>query len=147
MALNKCIFIGRLVRDVDVKTVGNDTKVANFTIAVDRRFKQKDKDQPTADFIPVTVWRKSAEFAEKYFRKGKQVSVCGSLETYNWKKEDGSTGYGFRINADELGFADSSKNGNNNAGTANAGDNFDDGFPAEGGFIPADDFESDDLPF
>ncbi len=148
MALNKCIFIGRLVRDVEFKTVGDNVPVANFTIAVDKRYKGKDQKQPTADFISVAAWRKSAEFAEKYFSKGKQVSVCGSLETYTWEKEDGTKGYGFRINAEELGFADSAKNenGGNNAASGNAGGGFDDGFPAEEGFMNPDGFD-DDLPF
>lgn len=149
MALNKCIFIGRLVRDVEFKTVGDDVLVANFTIAVDKRYKGKDQKQPTADFIPIVAWRKSGEFAKKYFSKGKQVSVCGSLETYTWEKEDGTKGYGFRINAEELGFADSVKNengSNNAASSGNTGDGFGDEFPAEEGFMNPDGFD-DDLPF
>ncbi len=145
--MNKCIFIGRLVRDVELKTVGDNVPVANFTIAVDKRFKPKEDGQPTADFIPIVAWRKSAEFANKHFHKGKQVAICGSLETYTWDKEDGSKGYGFRINAEELRFADSARGegGNNSSGNSNAGSNsgdFDD-FPAE---IPNGDFD-DDLPF
>ena len=151
MALNKCIFIGRLVRDVELKNVAGDISVANFTIAVDKRYKAKDQNQPTADFIPVVVWRKSAEFAAKYFSKGKQVSVCGALETYTWDKEDGTKGYGFRINAEELGFADSAKNENGNQSAANntdgnIGGGFGDEFPAEEGFVSVEGF-NDDLPF
>lgn len=149
MALNKCIFIGRLVRDVEFKTVAGDVPVANFTIAVDRRYKGKDQEQPTADFVPVVAWRKSAEFADKYFRKGKQISVCGSLETYTWDKEDGTKGHGFRINTEELGFADSAKNengGNNTVSSGNTGGGFGDEFPAEEGFMNSDGFD-DDLPF
>ncbi len=146
MGLNKCIFIGRLTRDVELKTVGDNVPVANFTIAVDRRFKPKDDSQDTADFIPVAAWRKSAEFASKYFHKGKQVYVCGAMETYSWEK-DGVKNYGFRINADEIGFADSAKGegGNNSPGNTNA----DDDFPAEIGqsFAPVSDFENEDLPF
>ncbi len=111
MALNRVILIGRLVRDVEVKTFGEGVKLASFTLAVDRRFKGKDKNQPSADFIPVSVWRKSAEFAEKYFSKGKQVYVSGALETYSYESE-GRTMHGFRINADEIGFADSIKSDN-----------------------------------
>ena len=115
--MNKVILIGRLTRDVELKTVGEDISVANFTLAVDRRYKSKNGEQPSADFIPVKVWRKTAEFAAKYFHKGKQVYACGSLETYSYEK-DGEQRYGFRINADEIGFADSApQSGNANKGS------------------------------
>ena len=143
MGLNKSILIGRLVRDVEMRTVGENTNVANFTLAVDRRFKSRDEEQPKADFIPVTVWRKSAEFAEKYFSKGKQVYVCGAIETYSYEK-DGNKVYGFRVNADEIGFADTLKTDDGNQNESNKAGN--DDFPMDG-FMPQDDFEGDDLPF
>ncbi|OQB11872.1 MAG: Single-stranded DNA-binding protein ssb [Firmicutes bacterium ADurb.Bin193] len=142
--LNKVILIGRLVRDVEVKTVGNDTKLANFTLAVDRRFKSKAEDQPTADFIPVSVWRKSAEFAESYFHKGKQVYVCGALETYTYE-QNGEKRYGFRVNADDIGFADSAKADGSNK-PADDGNEF--AAPPMGDFPMGDqDALGDDLPF
>ena len=110
--MNKVVLIGRLAKDVEMRTVGDNISVANFTLAVDRRFKRKNEDQPSADFIPVTAWRKTAEFAGKYFHKGKQVYAFGSLETYSYEK-DGEQRYGFRVNADELGFADSAPQGEN----------------------------------
>ena len=134
--LNKVILIGRLVRDVEMKTVGNDTQLANFTLAVDRRFKSKTEGQPSADFIPVSAWRKTAEFVSKYFHKGKQVYVCGALETYTYDK-DGEKRYGFRINADDVGFADSAKTTGEEKGGGS--DDF--------GMMPGEDFLGDDLPF
>lgn len=146
--LNKVILIGRLVRDVEMKTVGENTNLANFTLAVDRRFKSKAEGQPTADFIPISAWRKTAEFAGKYFRKGKQVYVCGALETYTYE-QNGEKKYGFRVNADEVGFADSVKNDENNVNTGNNGDD-ENGFPGPGNdfaFGDPGDFAGDDLPF
>ena len=119
--LNKCIFIGRLTKDPEISDV-NGIKAARFTIAVDRRFKSKSENAPTADFIPVQVWRKTAEFVEKFFHKGKQVYVAGNLETYSYEK-DGVKRSGFNINADDVGFADTVKSENNNLS--------DDDFPAE----------------
>ena len=118
--MNKVMLIGRLTKDVEMRTVGQDTAIANFTLAVDRRFKSKNEGQPTADFIPVSVWRKTAEFVEKYFRKGKQVYVCGSLETYTYE-QNGERKYGFRVNADEVGFADGAKSDGNGPASANKG--------------------------
>ena len=141
--LNKCIFIGRLTRDPEVSDV-KGIKAARFTIAVDRRFKGKSDNAPTADFIPVHVWQKTAEFAENFFHKGKQVYVSGSLETYLYEK-DGAKKSGFNINADDICYADTLKSANNNSA--------DDDFPAEnpsgfsglGGFDVMGEFE-DNLP-
>lgn len=150
MGLNSCNFIGRLTRDVEVSTVGEgNIKVANFTIAVDRSYKGKNENEPTADFIPVQVWRKKAEFAESYFSKGKQVYVSGRLETYSYDNKQGQKVYSFRIDASDIGFADTLKGNNgeqsDNNGTYTGGnDGFDmSDFPDMG---PGN-FEDDDLPF
>ncbi len=136
--LNKCIFIGRLTKDPEIKMAGN-VKVANFRIAVQRRYKKKDEDRPAVDFIPVTTWRSSAEFAEKYFEKGKLVFVVGDLETYSYEK-DGERINSFCINAGEVGFAESKKS--ENADNQRDG-NTESDFADFGEFEPGD----DDLPF
>ena len=150
MGLNSCNLIGRLTRDVEVATVGeNNIKVANFTIAVDRSYKGKNENDPSADFIPVQVWRKKAEFAENYFSKGKQVYVSGRLETYSYDNKQAQKVYAFRIDASDIGFADtlkgnsSEQSGNEGAYTGN-NDDFDmSPFPD----MNPGDFEDDDLPF
>lgn len=151
MALNKVILIGRLTRDVELKTVGNDTSLANFTLAVDRRYKSKNEEQPAADFIPVSAWRKTAEFAGKYFHKGKQVYVCGALETYTYE-QNGEKKFGFRVNAEEVGFADSAGNGDSGQGNqfnGNTGNVREPDFADASSFDFGDpnDFDGDDLPF
>ena len=152
MGLNKNIYIGRLTRDPEIKMFGENTKCANFTIAVDRRFKSKNQDAPSADFIPITAWRGTAEFIEKYFSKGKQIYVCGWLETYSYEK-DGQKVFSFRVNADEVGFADTARNENGtqqNTGTY-TGNSFPD-MNAPAGFgqfepIGEGEFSDDTLPF
>ena len=134
--LNKCIFMGRLTKDPEIKIVG-EAKAASFTIAVSRRYKRKDEDKPSADFIQVTAWRSSADFAEKYFAKGKQVFVVGNLETYSYEK-DGERKFSFCINASELGFAAGKRN--DDSEKANQGGNND--FPDFGDLSVGD-----DLPF
>lgn len=136
--LNKCIFIGRLTKDPEIRMAG-DAKVANFRIAVQRKYKKKDEGRPAADFIPVITWRSSAEFAEKYFAKGKLVFVVGDLETYSYEK-DGERINSFCINASEVGFAESKKSEN----TDNQRDvSTESDFSGFGDFEPGD----DDLPF
>ena len=87
--MNKAILIGRLTRDPEVRySQGqNATAVARFTMAVDRRWKREG--DPSADFIPCVVFGKSAEFVEKYFRKGMRVSVSGRIQTGSYTNKDG----------------------------------------------------------
>jgi single-strand DNA-binding protein len=58
--MNNVCLVGRLTRDPELRHTGNGTPVCNYTLAVDRQF--KSEGQPTADFIPVQVWRQTAEF-------------------------------------------------------------------------------------
>jgi len=140
MALNKVILIGNLTKDVEVKMVG-EAKLASFTLAVNRRFKSKNANQPAVDYIPVAAWRQSAEFAGKYFAKGKQVYVVGAIETYSYE-QDGRKQYGFRVSAEEIGFAEAAK-----AETAQPKAKVP-AYATPGGFIPMERIGTgDDLPF
>lgn len=131
--LNKIILIGRLTKDPETKTVGDGITRTSFILAVDRP-RYKSDQEAAADFIPVNTWRKTAEFAEKYFAKGKQVYVSGRLETYTYEA-DGQKKHGFRVNAEEIGFADSKR------------DNDDNTLPGGDAFAGMAISSSDDLPF
>lgn len=136
--LNSVNLIGRLTRDVEIKTVGEGIKKGTFTLAVDRSYVSKSEEKAKCDFIPVVVWRGAADYVSKYFAKGKQVYVSGSIETYQTEK-DGVKQYGFCINAKEAGFADSKRPSNDSENVPSDWGNFD---------LPApSDFADDDLPF
>ena len=148
MSVNNVVLVGRLSTDVTVRELKENVPCANFTLAVDKRFKRKGADKPGTDFIKINVIGSGATFAEKYFAKGKQVSVVGSIETYEREKE-GIKIYDFCIKADQLGFADSvGGNKNNQDKQSNkANDGFTD-FEMPGDFaVPPAGFEDDDLPF
>ena len=92
--MNDVKLSGRLTRDPELKQTPNGVPVATFALAVDRKFNREE-----ADFIPVTTWRKTAEFVAKYFRKGQRVIIAsGRIRTwqkagfraYPVKKEPGS---------------------------------------------------------
>ena len=87
--MNQAIICGRLVRDPEIRyTNGEEAKaVAKYTIAVDR---MKDKE---ADFISCVAFGKSAEFAEKYFRKGQRVLISGRIQTSSYTNKDGQKVY------------------------------------------------------
>ncbi len=148
--MNKVILMGRLTRDPEVRyTQNTNLTVANFSIAVNRRFK-REGDTETADFFNVVAWNKTGEFVGKYFKKGQQVIVSGRLQNRNWTDQQGVKHYATDVIAEEVEFADSKKNSDS--------ENFNNTFgnvpgSAEGNAQSGDDnsdftvSSGDDLPF
>ncbi len=134
--MNNVILIGRLTKDPDLRFILTTGKaVANLTLAVDKNY-SKDKKQemeknnkPTADFIRIVVYGKSAENCSNYLSKGKQAAVQGRLANRMYVGNDGENKYYTEIIAQRVEFIGSS---------TKTKDNDDDIF------IPADD---DDIPF
>ena len=87
--MNKVILMGRLTRDPEVRySQGeNNTAVAIYTLAVDRRF-QRNGDQ-TADFIPCVAFSRQAEFAEKWLKQGTKICITGRIQTGSYTNKDG----------------------------------------------------------
>jgi len=106
--MNRVILIGRLTKDPEIRTSGNYT-IASFSIAVDRKFKRDG--EPEADFFNCTAFNKTAEFVEKYCKKGMKMVVEGRIQNDNYEK-DGVKHYGVKIMVDSLEFAES-KSANN----------------------------------
>lgn len=101
--------MGRPTKDPEVRyTSVNNTAVASFTLAVNRRGAKEGQTQ--ADFINIVAWTKTAEFVGKYFTKGLQVVVVGRLQTRTWDDNEGKRHYVTEVVADETYFADSKRN-------------------------------------
>ena len=116
--MNKIILMGRLTRDPEVRyTQTNNTLVASFSLAVNRRF-VKEGEERQADFINIVAWNKLGEFCSKYFKKGQQVGVIGRLQTRNWDDEEGKKHFVTEVIAEETYFADI-KRTNNSSETPN----------------------------
>ena len=79
--MNKVILVGRLTADPELRQTQSGISSCRFTIAVDRRFADKNSGERQADFISCTAWRQTAEFISRYFSKGKLTAVEGSLRT------------------------------------------------------------------
>lgn len=108
--MNKVILCGRITRDPEVRYGGvNNTAVARYSLAVDRKFKQEG--QPTADFINCVAFGKQAEFVEKYLRKGTKILVTGRIQTGSYTNKDGQKVYTTDVMVDEHEFVES-KNAN-----------------------------------
>ena len=127
--------MGRLTRDPEVRYSQNaqQTAVARFTLAVDRRFKRQGDDQ-TADFINCVAFGKTAEFAEGYLKQGTKVVGCGRIQTSSYTNKEGQRVYSTDVVIEELEFAESKKAQENNTevdadGFVNIPDGLEDGLP------------------
>lgn len=107
--MNKSILIGRLTRDPELRMTQAGTPVCTFTLAVDRRFAKRNEEnnQPTADFIPIVTWGKTAEFCNQYFQKGSKMCVEGRIQTRNYEAQDGTKRYVTEIIAENVEFVES----------------------------------------
>ena len=103
--LNKIILIGRLTKDPELRYTPNGTAVCNFTLAVERNFKNQDGEREV-DFVDIVVWRKQAENCANYLAKGRLVAVEGSLRQNRWEDEDGNNRSKLEVNANEVQFLD-----------------------------------------
>ena len=113
--MNKVILLGRLTKDVETRyTQTNNSLVATFTLAVNRRFAKEGEERQT-DFINIVAWGKTGEFSSKYFKKGLQVAVVGRLQNRSYEDSNGQKKYITEVIAEEVYFADS-----NNRQTADA---------------------------
>ena len=113
--MNKVVLMGRLTRDPEVRySSGNSPMaIARYTLAVDRRFKREGEQN--ADFINCLAFGKAAEFAEKYFRQGMRITICGRIQTGSYTNRDGVKVYTTEVVIEEQEFAESKSNGRQNS--------------------------------
>jgi single-strand DNA-binding protein len=162
--LNRVVLVGRLTKDPDLRYTPNGVAVANFTIAVNRPFSNKQGEQD-ADFINCVVWRRAAENLANFMSKGSQVGVDGRLQSRSFDNQEGKRVFVTEVVADSVQFLESkgsSQGGGNRGGSGfqpnqnqqPSGNNFgsnnnnnqrnDDPFADNGEPI---DISDDDLPF
>ena len=143
---NRCILIGRLIADPELRTTPNGVNVCSFRIAVDRPFQQNGERK--ADFINIVAWRGAGEFVSRYFSKGKVIGVEGAIQTRDYTDKEGNKRYAFEVVADRAFFVAPKSS---NEVPAAGGE-----IPAAGGEIPAaggDEFQpvdwgdTEDTPF
>ena len=150
--MNKVYLIGNLTRDPEMRSTSTGIPVCNFSIAVNRRFKNAQTGQQETDFFNIVAWRQLAELCGRYLAKGRKVAVFGSIQTRTYEAQDGSKRSAFDIVADEVEFLSAA-----NAGSAPSGDyhaavspapmqraQAPAYAPADSGFTQVDD---DELPF
>lgn len=124
--MNKVILMGRFTRDPEIRYSQADDQmaIAKFSLAVDRRY---CGDNKTADFINCIAFRKTAEFIEKYFRKGMKAVIEGRIQTGSYNKDDGTKVYTTDVIVEQIEFAESKSSSGNPTNTENSssvGDGF-----------------------
>lgn len=141
MSVNKCIFIGNLTADPEIRTMPNGEQVANFTIALNERYKAKDGNVvENVEYVRIVLYRRLAEIAAQYLHKGSQVYIEGCLKTRKWQDSNGQDRYTTEIQGDNLqmlgGRQDEHKQAKPSkakpepsSAMAEQGDSFDDNIP------------------
>ena len=113
--LSYTVMMGRLTKDPEVRyTQGqNPMAIANFSLAVDRKVKKEN--ETSADFWNCTAFGKTGEFVEKYLKKGTKIVAQGRMQNDNYKDKNGNTVYATKFIVDTLEFAESKKDGEQQA--------------------------------
>jgi len=139
-SVNKVILLGRVGKDPESRTAGNNL-VVNFSLATSKSWKDKDTGErkEKAEWHNIVLWRKVAEIAEKYVKKGDMIYIEGELQTRSWEK-DGVTRYTTEILGNSLQMLSSKNSQQATAGTGQVS-------PAEYKNESQANGITDDLPF
>lgn len=147
--MNRCVLVGRLTKDPELRYTPNGVPVATFTIAVNRPFSNQSGERE-ADFINCVVWRKPAENVANFLKKGSLAGVDGRIQTRTYEGQDGKRVYITEVNAESVQFLEPRNNQSNNNQNSNQGNSqtstrsYEDPFSNDGSTIEIND---DDLPF
>lgn len=157
--MNRTILVGRLTKDPELKYTPQGNAVATFTLAINRTFTNQAGDRE-ADFINVVVWRRQAENAANYLKKGSLAGVDGRLQSRSYEGQDGKRVYVTEVVAESVQFLDSrGSNSNGNTNTSDsAGSRYNEKADRNSNYTRVDndpfanngetiDISDDDLPF
>jgi single-strand DNA-binding protein len=149
--MNKVILVGRLTRDAEIRYSQGDasTAVARFTIAVDRRVRRdaNSNDSQTADFIGCVAFGRTAEFLERFGRKGTKFILEGRIQTGSYTNKDGQRVYTTDVVAENMEFAESKGQSDGGNGGFATHDRPSPSGAAGDGFMNIPDGIDEELPF
>lgn len=101
--MNKVLLTGNVVRDPEHRATKDGTSVCNFTIAINRKYKDSTGTYPS-DYINCVAWKNTADFISKYFQKGSPIEVEGNLQTRNFEDSKGIKRYVTEVYVEQVGF-------------------------------------------
>ncbi len=140
-SVNKVILIGNLGSDPELKYTPSGAAVTNFNVATNEVWNDKDGNkQERTEWHRVVLWRKLAEIAGEYLKKGSKVYLEGRLQTRSWEDKDGVKRYTTEVVADNMTMLDAKGEGGSSSGASSAP-------PPSEAPPAADSGAEDDLPF
>jgi single-strand DNA-binding protein len=138
MSVNKVILVGRLGRDPETRYTGGGQAVANFSVATDETYKDKNGErQKRTEWHKIVVWGKQAEIAQQYLKKGSLIFIEGRIQSREWQDKEGQKRTSFEIVATNFRMLGGRGDGAGSGGGSSTG-------RSTGG--GADDFESHAAP-
>ena len=155
MYLNKAIVYGNLTRDPELRAIPAGSKVATFSIATNRIWKDKSgAKQEAVDYHNIVVFGRQAETVSQYLKKGSSALVEGRMQTRSWDAQDGQKKYRTEIVADHIQFGprgggapSSTAAPKSDAGAAAEAPSENPPAPTEGIEYPEEEINPDDIPF
>lgn len=97
--MNRCVLVGRLTKNPELRHTSNNVAVCSFTIAINRPFGENE-----ADFIDCQTWRVQAENLAKYMKKGSMIGIDGRIQSRSYNNKEGKTVYTTEVIADVVQF-------------------------------------------
>ncbi len=162
MSVNKVILVGRLGRDPETRYTGSGQAVANFSVATDESYKDRNGErQKRTEWHKIVVWGKQAEIAQQYLKKGSLIFIEGRIQSREWQDKEGQKRTSFEIVANNFrmlggraeGAAAAAGGGEMGGGTSRGGDDLEQAVPAEeshgggGGQTGGPEISDEDIPF
>ncbi len=160
MSVNKVILVGRLGRDPETRYTGGGQAVANFSMATDESYKDKNGErQKRTEWHRITAWGKLAEICQQYLKKGTMVYIEGRIQSREWQDKEGQKRTSYDIVANTMKMLSSRAEGAAAGGGASrsGGDDFethaapaDDSYGGSGASIPSaggPEISDEDIPF
>ena len=141
--LNKCMFIGNLTANPDLRYAPSGMGICKFSIACNESYLKDGKKEERVEFVRIVTFQKQAENCSNYLHKGSLVFVEGSLSTNKWTDQQGQTRYTTEIKAQRVQFLDR-KDGGNNQSQHQPQQRDDDDIPPA---FPSEAQDMDSIPF
>jgi len=118
--LNHIVIMGRLARDPVLRVTQSQTSVASFTLAVDRDYSGSNGGEKQTDFIDCVAWRQTADFVNKYFKKGSMAVVSGRLQVRTWQDREGGNRRTAEVIVDNIYFGESKRRNDSDSSSDNS---------------------------
>ncbi|PYT99288.1 MAG: single-stranded DNA-binding protein [Acidobacteria bacterium] len=161
MSVNKVILVGRLGRDPETRYTGSGQAVANFSVATDETYKDRNGErQKRTEWHRITAWGKLAEICQQYLKKGTMVYIEGRIQSREWQDKEGQKRTSFDIVANTMKMLSSRGDaaaaaaagaGAMGGASPRSGDDFDQSPPSEesygGGPAGGPEISDEDIPF